>query len=608
MNTEGTSRSESRLAEKDKKADKYELAALGEAVGGKEPLTRFKEGAEEMPLLEFYSRARLVCSDLDNTEYDLMAGEITQSMRETAWENWGIVKPKKNDVLKGCWDDKIIARWPVIDQSGIDGGRVNLFEKAALELGIVLPRQNYISWLNNEGLLTDPPGNFDAFCRLVSLQAPEAAEGVDRQLTVAVAGVSTITFKEKAIKDLKQIDQERRRNKSPDAQYSHLSAAQEFLLKNVWMPDNLGDEGYFKKNYLNIKTSFEQIGIFSADDKQSLKSAEEAWEWAKKSRNLKEEEEPFHLISEEELRQRGDDHGERQPVSDLLPEDMPPVPEEKSETPDWFRKLQAATVVAPAVEEPESPAVPPFAEEPGGPTEEEFHDWQARREPSEEPPKTAEKPNLQILARELINERKRREELRNAGRIVNEREGEESIELDRKIPELEAVFEEKFGELDEQGFFQRVFYGKEDAASIGLSPEDKTKMDDLKNELVRFGIEACAEGEVNSSKVLKLRDEIYEKALKILGKYGKEKLMDKNEFLAEFEKLVNARNLDWLGGLTETQAKKTQVEPEAEEKGDDEPDWLRGIREEQKSVQAEPEKTEEPEPKPPAKIALTDFR
>ncbi|MBU1322692.1 hypothetical protein KKE48_03850 [Patescibacteria group bacterium] len=48
--------------------------------------------------------------------------------------------------------------------------------------------------------------------------------------------------------------------------------------------------------------------------------------------------------------------------------------------------------------------------------------------------------------------------------------------------------------------------------------------------------------------------------------------------------------------------------PAAKEEGDDEPDWLRNIRRARKAVQAEPEKTEEPEPKPPAKIALTDFR
>ena len=48
--------------------------------------------------------------------------------------------------------------------------------------------------------------------------------------------------------------------------------------------------------------------------------------------------------------------------------------------------------------------------------------------------------------------------------------------------------------------------------------------------------------------------------------------------------------------------------PAAKEEGDDEPDWLRNIRRARKAVQAEPEKTEEPEPKTPAKIALTDFR
>ena len=274
-----------------------------------------------------------------------------------------------------------------------------------------------------------------------------------------------------------------------------------------------------------------------------------------------EEEEPFHLISEEELRQKGDDHGERQPVSDLLPEDMPPVPEEKSETPDWFRKLQAAAV-APAVEEPEAAAAPPFSEEPD-------EEAQVPAEKKPEPPLGKVKsPDLQALIEDqeiaqstlnLIKDLSSTTDLPE----TREKDSERVHEANATISRVKQVFNEEFGVLSERGLFRRAF------GSIG----GDEKLDVFNHQLVELGIKGCKAGRLDDE-TKRLLDDLYWEVNGILLQNHARPLMNIKEFLSAFNKLTGR-----------------SVVPE-------EPEETEESKEKPASTEAEKSK----------KIALTDFR
>ena len=576
------------LQKKDRNAEgRFEQYTVNDLVGGSEARSKLGQDAAGLGWtgLEFYSRAALVSSGLSNKEYEETAQKLATGMRRVAWEKLGrLARRKKNEqaFMAGGYDQEIIERWNVLNAPF--SGKKSLIDAAEPGYGEFTEKitRYKIKAFNGRGELVpaEPVPNFDALCRIVSLQKFEAASvGSGKTLIVGQT-----TFNRQEIKILEEIGESRRQGKTATV-YKGMSAGQEFLIKNAAQciyhdAGNSNKPTASKKEFIDLYLKGGSKLSASDRSKLSLESSQSVWDWAKETWDLEkeglpppqaepeakaepaaEEEEPFHLISEEELRQKGDDHGERQPVSDLLPEDMPPVPEEKSETPDWFRKLQAAAV-APAVEEPEAAAAPPFSEEPD-------EEAQVPAEKKPEPPLGKVKsPDLQALIEDqeiaqstlnLIKDLSSTTDLPE----TREKDSERVHEANATISRVKQVFNEEFGVLSERGLFRRAF------GSIG----GDEKLDVFNHQLVELGIKGCKAGRLDDE-TKRLLDDLYWEVNGILLQNHARPLMNIKEFLSAFNKLTGR-----------------SVVPE-------EPEETEESKEKPASTEAEKSK----------KIALTDFR
>jgi len=183
----------------------------------------------------------------------------------------------------------------------------------------------------------------------------------------------------------------------------------------------------------------------------------------------------------------------------------------------------------------------------------------------------------QNIAKELIKARETLPGTKYTGEILTEDEVETIDKLEARIKELENIFEGVFGVARDDSLFKRAF-DVVDANFVGNDDKDKTELFDLRDELVKLGIDSCAEGKVKDENRL---NSIYSIALGILGKHKKNPRLTSTRFISDFK--------DLLGIKPESGA----VPPFTEEL----PDWL-----------AEEPKEKKAKSKPPTQIALTDFR
>ncbi|MCG2691543.1 hypothetical protein L6272_01805, partial [Microgenomates group bacterium] len=283
------------------------------------------------------------------------AQKLATGMRRVAWEKLGrLARRKKNEqaFMAGGYDQEIIERWNVLNAPF--SGKKSLIDAAEPGYGEFTEKitRYKIKAFNGRGELVpaEPVPNFDALCRIVSLQKFEAASvGSGKTLIVGQT-----TFNRQEIKILEEIGESRRQGKTATV-YKGMSAGQEFLIKNAAQciyhdAGNSNKPTASKKEFIDLYLKGGSKLSASDRSKLSLESSQSVWDWAKETWDLEkeglpppqaepeakaepaaEEEEPFHLISEEELRQKGDDHGELQSVSESLPQEPEAEPKESGE-------------------------------------------------------------------------------------------------------------------------------------------------------------------------------------------------------------------------------------------------------------------------------------
>lgn len=120
---------------------------------------------------------------------------------------------------------------------------------------------------------------------------------------------------------------------------------------------------------------------------------------------------------------------------------------------------------------------------------------------------------------------KKQHDLNQKDQLLDGDEAAKLIDLDTKIQSIKNRFEELFGTVDEQGLFNKMFHFYE-------LPAEKMRLSELKDKLVKIGIQIARNGEVDGEARQALSD-IFRDSKEVLDDNGLLPAKPYNEFFSE---------------------------------------------------------------------------